>query len=123
MVCRLSTGASWIRTSSPTVVFAVARAGRETISIGEADSPSLLEGPTVRIRFPPAVSQANFQLGWGLIYAPAFHGNDTDREVCVVRAVTQPFAAKLFTLRGQHRPTIYIMRLKVVFTELCWMAG
>ena len=26
-------------------------------------------GPIVRIQFPPAVSQANFQLGWGLIYA------------------------------------------------------
>jgi len=43
-VCRLTAGASRIRTSSPTVVFAVARAGRETISIGAADSPSLLEG-------------------------------------------------------------------------------
>ena len=35
--------------------------GRETISIGAANSPSLLkEGPAVRIRFPPAVSLANF---------------------------------------------------------------
>jgi hypothetical protein len=37
--------------------------------------------------------------------------------------VTQAFAAKLFTPRGQHRPIIYVMRLKVVFTELCWMVG
>ena len=34
----------------------------------------------VRIHSPPAVSQANFQLGWGLICAP-FHGDDIDGEV------------------------------------------
>ena len=55
-------GGSRIRTSSPTVAFAVARAGRETISIGAANSLSLLEeGPTVRIRLPPAGSRANFR--------------------------------------------------------------
>ena len=50
----LSAGASWIRTSSPTVVFAVARAGRERISISAADSTCLLEGD---YRFEPAFPQ------------------------------------------------------------------
>ena len=50
----LAAGPSRIRTSSPTVVFAVARAGRERISISAADSTCLLEGD---YRFEPAFPQ------------------------------------------------------------------
>ena len=42
--CRLTGGGKRIRTRSPTVVFAVGPADREMISIGAAESPTLLEG-------------------------------------------------------------------------------
>ena len=55
---RFTGGGKRIRTRSPTVVFAVGPAERETISIGAAENPTLSSEarPTVRIRFPPAVS-------------------------------------------------------------------
>jgi len=57
---RFTGGGKRIRTRSPTVVFAVGPAERETISIGAAENPTLSEArPTVRIRFPPAASQTN----------------------------------------------------------------
>ena len=42
---------------------------------GELGSDLGRMGPKVRIRFPPAVSQANFQLSWGLIS----EGADSER--------------------------------------------